>query len=254
MIKERFNSISHGIGALFGLWCLFFLVPWDGSNTNAIIIACVFYVSIFFLYTASALYHGMPLGDIERYRRRDGKVVIRKGLKENIVLQRRLQTLDHCGIFILIAGSYTPICFYALWSSSGLAMLIAVWLVALIGIISKIAFLGYARSKSSIAWLFKPRYAAFLYILMGCMIVVSIDNLYVSLPRAGFVLFFLGGLSYIIGGVIHAIRWPNPFSRPSLKPGVPIHYYGFHEIFHVFIFIGTLIHVYAMYHHVIPGS
>jgi len=131
-----------------------------------------------------------------------------------------LKRLDHANIFVLIAGTYTPIGFSALPWSDGLWLLTAVWIGAGLGIVFRVFWLGAPR------WLYVP-----LYLALGWASVWYMPQLFaVNVPMT--ILVILGGLAYSVGAVIYGMKRPNPF------PGV----FGFHEIFHVLTVVAFLCH------------
>ncbi len=131
-----------------------------------------------------------------------------------------LKRLDHANIFVLIAGTYTPLGFSALPWSDGLWLLTAVWIGAGLGIVFRVFWLGAPR------WLYVP-----LYLALGWASVWYMPQLFaVNVPMT--VLVIVGGLAYSVGAVIYGLKRPNPF------PGV----FGFHEIFHVLTVVAFLCH------------
>jgi hemolysin III len=131
-----------------------------------------------------------------------------------------LKRLDHANIFVLIAGTYTPIGFSALPWSDGLWLLIAVWIGAGLGIVFRVFWLGAPR------WLYVP-----LYLALGWASVWYMPQLFaVNVPMT--ILVIVGGLAYSVGAVIYGLKKPNPV------PGV----FGFHEIFHVLTVVAFLCH------------
>lgn len=133
--------------------------------------------------------------------------------------RRLLRKFDHCSICLLIAGSYTPICLISLASSCGRALLAAVWAFALLGILLSIAWINAPRWLSSV-----------VYLCMGWLVVFVIVPVVRALSPQGLFWLVLGGVMYSVGGVLYAVKWPGR-SNPR---------FGCHEIFHVFILLGTL--------------
>lgn len=147
-------------------------------------------------------------------------------LRTSIPVRRRLRKLDHCSICLLIAGSYTPICLLALNNSCGPALLISVWGFALAGILL------------SLCWITAPRWlSAGVYLCMGWLVVFALKPLSAALPPEGMVWLVAGGILYSAGGVLYALKWPGR-SNPR---------FGCHEIFHVFILLGSVCHYMNMY-------
>ena len=140
--------------------------------------------------------------------------------------RRALRKYDHCSIYLLIAGSYTPVCMVALRQSSGPALLAAVWAVGVVGMVLTVAKLEIPR------WL-----TSAIYLLMGWLAIFAIVPLYRALPAAGFAWLLVGGLLYTVGGVLYAFKWPGR-NNPR---------FGCHEIFHVFILLGSVCHFVLMY-------
>jgi hemolysin III len=158
----------------------------------------VFGASMIELYTVSAIYH------IGRWQPR---------------VHRVLRSLDHSNIFVLIAGTYTPICFNVLDGWLRLATLILVWVLAIAGVILAIFKLNLPRWTGTA-----------LYIGMGWVSLGVLPQLVVALGWGPVLLLILGGLLYTVGAVIYAARWPNPLPRVL----------GFHEVFHLFVIAGSI--------------
>ncbi len=139
---------------------------------------------------------------------------------------KRMRKADHIMIFIYIAATYTPVCVIALKGTFGWGLLASVWLVALIGAIIKIF------------WMTAPRWlSTFIYLLMGWLAVIVIYPLINVLQLEALLWLFIGGLFYTVGAVIYALKKPDPY------PGI----LGFHEIFHLFVLLGTFSHFWLMY-------
>lgn len=201
-IKEPVNALTHLAGALLSAVALVWMIIKGVSNgsTLQIVSAVVFGFSLIALYTASTVYHWVPTSD-----------------KVSAILRR----VDHSMIYILIAGTYTPVCLIALKGTLGWTLFGIVWGLAALGIIMKLVWFNAPR------WL----YTAF-YLILGWMAIFFIVPLYKSLPLQGFVWLIVGGLSYSLGSVIYATK--------SKK--IQISVFGFHEIFHLFVLGGSLAH------------
>lgn len=130
--------------------------------------------------------------------------------------------LDHTAIFFLIAGTYTPLCFLYLEGQMKWGILIAQWSLVLIGTIYKFLFINASRVIGTL-----------IYLLMGWIVLIPIFSLIHSMPQPALYLLGGGGISYTTGAIIYACKSPDPF------PG----YFGFHEIFHIFITCGALLHL-----------
>ena len=140
-------------------------------------------------------------------------------LRTRVALRHILRKLDHSNICLLIAGSYTPICLLTLWSCCGPVLLAGVWLFALAGIVLSIVWIGAPRWLSSV-----------VYLAMGWLVVFAVKPLIALMPPVALFWLVLGGVLYSVGGVLYALKWPL---RTSPR-------FGCHEIFHVFILLGTI--------------
>lgn len=202
------SAISHGIGiamSAVALICLMFYARNRGFVVSYMISLAVFGCSMIALYTASTLYHSLRT-------REKGRIVLRK--------------TDHLMIYLLIAGTYTPLCVIGLGGTLGTALLCVIWALALIG------------SIINTIWIKLPRWlTSTVYIVMGWIAVVAI---YPLSRTIGFGVFWLilGGVLYTIGGVLYAIKWPG-----ELNPR-----FGCHEVFHVFILLGSICHYIMMFY------
>ena len=141
----------------------------------------------------------------------------------------KLRKLDHAMIFILIAGSYTPFCLLALDGIWKWSIIITVWSLAIIGILLKMLWMNMPT------WL-----STSFYIGMGWIALFALKPLYDSLSLGGFVFLLLGGVMYTIGGIIYATK------KPNFSPN-----FGFHEIFHIFVLLGSFCHYWAIFKYVL---
>lgn len=158
----------------------------------------IYGMSMVELFTVSALYHIGTWRDPVR---------------------SRLRALDHANIFILIAGTYTPLCFVLLSGWLRSAILIVIWALAVVGI-------GLATFT-----LHTPRWVtASLYVCMGWVVILALPAFLTVVPWKAIALLLLGGILYTIGAIIYARKWPDPFPRV----------FGFHEIFHLFVIAGSV--------------
>jgi hemolysin III len=201
------SAITHGVGAvLSAIGTVFLLLRAAGLNNKIAMLAFAIYgVSMIGLYTASTLYH--CINTTVR-----GRLALRK--------------LDHSSIYLLIAGSYAPVCLVVLNNTAGRVLCAVVWTVAVIGIIM------------SIAWIDCPRWlTSGMYLFMGWLALGAIGPIVKALPAAGMAALVLGGVLYSVGGVLYAVKWPGR-NNPR---------FGCHEIFHVFILLGSACHFWMMY-------
>lgn len=200
------SAITHGLGAVLALVGAAALLIRSAALGKWLLFGlfAVYGLSMVGLYTASTLYHCLNVSV-------PGRLALRK--------------YDHCSIYLLIAGSYTPLCLTALRDSGGVPLLAAVWIMAAAGVILTIAKLSIPR------WL-----TSALYIFMGWLAIFAIVPLYNALPAAGFFWLLAGGVLYTVGGVLYAVKWPGR-NNPR---------FGCHEIFHVFILLGSVAHFILM--------
>jgi hemolysin III len=133
-----------------------------------------------------------------------------------------LRKLDHTAIFFLIAGTYTPLCYLYLDGAMKWSILGAQWGLVLAGTIFKFIFINAPRFIGTL-----------IYLVMGWIVVLPMATLFEVMPQMGLVMLFCGGILYTIGAVIYGFKWPNP--KPS--------FFGFHEIFHVFVSAAALLHL-----------
>lgn len=141
-----------------------------------------------------------------------------------------LRKLDHSMIFVLIAGSYTPFCLIALKEDKGWILFTVIATIAVCGVLFKMIWFNCPR------WI-----STCIYIGMGWISVFMIKPLYSSMPFGGVYLLLLGGIFYTIGAVIYALK-PSSLKFKNL---------GFHEIFHIFILLGSLCHFISVFEYVI---
>ena len=209
-IKDPGSALTHFIGMLLAILASVPLLALAASRDgqNAVLAFAIFACSMILLYGASTTYHTFNISE-----------------KVNRILRK----IDHMMIFILIAGSYTPICVIPLRNTVGYPLLALVWGTASIGMLIK-AF-----------WITCPKwFSSMIYISMGWLCVLAMVPLVQSLPKAAFVWLVAGGVIYTIGGIIYALKLPIFNSRHQ--------FFGSHEIFHVFVMAGSLCHYVTMFY------
>lgn len=211
-VREPINAYTHLIGAGLSFIGTILLLTQGGSGspltTTAAVSSIIFGLSLILLYTASGIYHLVQA-------------------KDSVLL--KLKKLDHCMIFILIAGSYTPFCLISLEGVWKWGIIITVWSLALVGITLKLCWIDMPR------WL-----STGFYIGMGWVALFALKPLYAALTTGAFFWLVAGGLMYTIGGVIYGIKKPNISTR-----------FGFHELFHIFVMLGSTCHYWAVFKYVI---
>lgn len=133
---------------------------------------------------------------------------------------------DHTAIFCLIAGTYTPLCFLYLDGAMKWSIIGAQWGLVIAGTVFKFIFIN------------APRYiGTLIYLIMGWIVLIPLFTLVHTMPGGVLVLLFAGGVMYTVGAVIYGFKWPDPC------PGV----FGFHEIFHIFVSTGALLHLWMVW-------
>lgn len=210
-IREPGSAITHFIAMLAAVLAAApLLAKAELNSSEAVGAMMVFMGSMILLYGASTLYHSV--------------VVREKVLKI-------FKKIDHMMIFILIAGSYTPVCLLVLGGKSGKILLAAVWGFAIAGMLFKAFWVTCPKWVSSV-----------IYISLGWACVFVFGQLLEELSRAAFFWLFLGGVVYTVGGVIYALKLPIFNAKHE--------FFGSHEVFHLFVMGGSLCHFIFMYQYV----
>ncbi|MBA3981337.1 MAG: hemolysin III [Alcanivorax sp.] len=206
-LEENLNSLTHGIGAALSVFGTVLLVvmaarlgdPWK------IVSFTVFGVSLTLLYLSSALYHGFRS---ERWR-------------------SLFKMLDHCAIFLLIAGTYTPFLLVNMRGTTGWILFGVIWGLALTGVALKLAF-GHRYKILRVV----------IYLLMGWLVMFASGELLASINSIGFWLLLAGGVTYTLGVVFYLVHL-IPFN---------------HAIWHLFVVGGSVCHFLAVYFGVLPHT
>jgi hemolysin III len=205
--EEIANSVTHGIGALLsliGTAILLYRAVRDGTTLHVISFA-VYGSCLFLLHLSSTLYHALRPPRAKRVFR----------------------VFDHCSIYLLIAGTYTPFLLLSLWGRWGLTLLIAIWTLAIAGIVFKSLFIGRLQRASVL-----------LYILMGWMIIVAAREAWIRVPHAAIGFVAAGGLFYTLGVAFYA--WKSlPYN---------------HAVWHLFVLGGSVCHYAAILLYLMPHA
>ena len=196
--EEKLNVLTHGIGAIGGCIGLVMLGLHYSSNSTSVLALLIYGISVIFLFSASTLYHYASKKD----------------------LKQKLRIVDHISIYILIAGTYTPVCLSVLKDSLGHEILFAVWGITIIGLVLKLFFTGKYEKISLL-----------LYLVMGWLIVLDFSTFVENTKPHALIYLILGGLFYTLGIVFYVMR--------KLK------YH--HVIWHVFVLFGALCHYLMIY-------
>ncbi|RYU66405.1 hemolysin III family protein [Aliivibrio finisterrensis] len=204
--EELANSLSHVLGMVFGVVALILLlVKANAADADWLTIASmsVYGASIILLFLASTLYHSIAAPKAKRL----------------------LKTLDHCAIFLLIAGSYTPYLLVSLRTPLAYWLMGVIWAIALIGIIGKIIFVYRFKKLSLIT-----------YLIMGWLSVIAVYQLVIHIDINGVILLGLGGVIYSLG-VIFYVAKKIPYN---------------HAIWHLFVLGGCITQFLSIYYYVKP--
>lgn len=206
--KDPFSSLSHlifaGICILAGFPLIIRAFILSGAQNGLSMLLFLF--GLVGLYTASGVYHALDISE---------------------AINKRLRKVDHSMIYILIAGSYSPVCLIVLDSVKGTVLFTVIWILALIGIFQ------------ALFWITCPKwFSAMIYILMGWLCVFAMGDIVAALPAGAFAWLLAGGIIYTVGGVIYALKLPL-FNHMGKG-------FGNHELFHLFCIGGSLCHYIMM--------
>ena len=208
-IREPGSAITHFIGMMMALFAAVPLLvkSASASDRNCLLAMAIFMLSMVLLYAASTTYHSLSVS-------------------ENII--KIFRKIDHMMIFVLIAGSYTPVCLIVLGGKQGYTLLAVVWAIAILGMSMKAL------------WVTCPKwFSSTLYIAMGWVCVAVFGSLWNTLPHTAFLWLLAGGVVYTAGGVIYALKLPLFNSKHEN--------FGSHELFLLFVMGGSICHFIFMY-------
>lgn len=208
-VKPRFRGVSHFIAFFFAIAGCIWLVR-DAAPGTATVVAGIYGVTLMLLFGISGLYHRRMWGPRGR------------------ALMRRL---DHVGIFVFIAGSYTPLCALGLPPEDAKTLLTIAWVMAALGTVHALFFVHAFRS-----------FNALLFVLMGCAMLPYATRMAAGVGDTSILLVLVGGAIFIAGAVVYARRWPNP--APAT--------FGYHEVFHLMVIAAVGLH-YAAIHRLVSA-
>ncbi len=201
--EEIFSSVAHGVGALLAIAATVLVIVRSAihSNPMGVVGGSIYGATMIVLYTMSTLYHSLT----------------------NHKAKKVFRVFDHCSIFLLIAGTYTPYCLCTLWNDSGLGILIAIWTCAILGIV-----------MNAVAFEKFKNFSLVLYVVMGLAILFKIKTLVTLLPLGGVVFMCVAGLVYILGVVFYKLK---------------IKY--MHAIWHLFVLAGSILFFFSIFLYVV---
>lgn len=193
ILNEIFNALTHGIGLGLSIAGLVILLLKGSNNgtTLAIVSYAIYGSTLILLYFCSTLYHSLAFTRAKKI----------------------FKTFDHMSIFLLIAGTYTPYTLIAIGGTLGWILFGIVWSIAFIGVIYKAFWINHLQ-----------KYSTWLYIMMGWICVFALKPIYLGLGFNGFLLLFLGGLSFTVGAIFYSLR--------NVK--------FMHVVWHLFVLAGTI--------------
>lgn len=208
-IREPGSAITHFIAMMMAVFATVPLLVKAGiqSGWENFLAMAIFMGSMILLYGASATYHSVDL---------TGRSL------------RVFRKLDHMMIFVLIAGSYTPVCLIVLGGKLGYTLLALVWGIAAVGMLVKACWITCPKWFSSV-----------IYIAMGWVCVLVFGPLLKTLSAPAFLWLLAGGIIYTVGGVIYALKLPIFNAKHK--------FFGSHEVFHLFVMGGSICHFIFMY-------
>ena len=211
-IKDPGSALTHFIAMVLALCASAPLIIKAVQSPGSIHVLALtnFITSMVLLYAASTVYHTLDISP-----------------KVNQILRK----VDHMMIFILIAGTYTPVCLLVLGDRTGWALLALVWGIAVVGMVI------------NALWITCPKwFSSLIYIAMGWVCILAFGKIVAALPRTAFIWLLAGGLIYTAGGVIYALKLPVFNAR--------FKYFGSHELFHLFVMGGSFCHYVMLYNFV----
>lgn len=200
--EEILNSTSHAVGVLCALVMLWMAVRASMQNTLALVSSIVYVLSVLVMFLVSSIYHGLP-----------------KGMPKQV-----MRVVDHCDIFITIAGTYTPIMLLGVLNINpkmAWSIFIVEWVFAVIGVIlNAIDLKKYAK------------FSMVCYLAMGWCVIISLRDTILAMTWQGFAWIIAGGVAYTIGAVLYLIGKKKPYR---------------HFIFHIFVLLAAIIQFVGIY-------
>lgn len=197
--EELMNAISHGIGAALSIAAIVLLIVNSNFEIKSIVCVTIYSVSLFVLYIISTLYHALLPSKAKKVFR----------------------VLDHCSIFLLIAGTYTPICLLVLNSVVGWILFFVVWIAAIVGIV----FNSIDIKKFS-------KFSMICYIAMGWVVIFALKPLIDSITTSQITLLVSGGVAYTVGAVLYVIGKKQKY---------------IHSVWHLFVLLGSILHFFMIF-------
>jgi hemolysin III len=211
-LREPVNGLTHMFAALAAVAGLVALLIIGRTNLGKEISLGIYGVTVILLFSASATYHMVKA-------------------KPRVI--EILRKFDHAAIYLLIAGSYTPVCYNNFTGFWKWGLLAIIWSFALVGIVIKIFVIKAPR------WV-----TAGVYVLMGWMVILAMNQMLTMLPTGALVWLAVGGIIYTLGAVVYIIKIFNFIPDK----------FGFHEVWHIFVILGALAHFIAILVYIAPSA
>ncbi|MAK90423.1 MAG: hemolysin [Oleibacter sp.] len=208
VFREPISGLTHLAGAIFAIVALCILAAQAAVHGGVwhMVSFMIFGATLLAMFASSTVYHLIHASD-------------------DVI--RWLKRVDHMAIFLLIAGTYTPVCLVPLHGPTGWWLFGVVWALAIIGVVLKVV------------WISAPRwFSTVIYILMGWL-VVFVWPVIDQIPADALRWIAYGGICYTVGAVVYATKWPDPWPK----------WFGFHEIWHLFVIAGGFCHFWAIAYH-----
>lgn len=198
--NEVLNAVTHGVGVVLSIVGFVFLL--GKANSGLHYVSFIIYgVSLLLLFLASTLYHSL---------------IFTKAKKV-------FQVFDHCSIYLLIAGTYTPYCLLYIKGTIGIVLLSVIWLAAIVGIVYKSLTLSKVKSVSKLSTI--------IYNVMGWAVVIALPSLYHSVGLKGLLLLVAGGVAYTVGSLFYSMK-----NRRYM-----------HVVWHLFVMLGAMLMFFSIY-------
>ena len=197
--EEIFSAVSHGAGALFGAVALILLLVYCEKTPVTVISVCVFGGTMVLLYTVSALYHALGINKAKKV----------------------FQVLDHCTIFLLIAGTYTPMTLCCIRGVTGIVLFAVVWIAAIVGIVLNAVSVERFQVFSMVC-----------YLSMGWVVVFAMKTVLQRLSSFGLGFLLAGGIVYTLGAVLYGFGKKVPYV---------------HSVWHLFVLAGSILHTVTVF-------
>lgn len=199
--EEIFNAVSHGVGASFGIVALVITIVFAAKHGNAagVVAASIYGATMIIMYTMSCLYHA---------------------LSPRLKAKKVFRIIDHCDIYVFIAGCYTPFCISLIGGALGWTIFGVIWGCAILGVLLNAINVDKFNVPSFI-----------LYLVMGWMIVISFNSLANIIAKPGLVLLIVGGVVYTIGSIFYALGYKKKY---------------IHSIFHLFVLAASILQFFSI--------